>query len=88
VYTENKNNRSLPEMENKNKITQKDPRMDESDTERKQRELKESGTEMAHARSQLFDQIAQLEGAPANKDYLWDNIKMTKDSWSINYRNQ
>lgn len=88
VYTENKNNRSLPEMENKIKITQKDPRMDESDTERKQRELKESGTEMAHARSQLFDQIAQLEGAPANKDYLWDNIKMTKDSWSINYRNQ
>ena len=56
VYTENKNNRSLPEM--------------------------------AHARSQIFDQIAQLEGAPANKDYLWDNIKMTKDSWSINYRNQ
>ncbi|PTJ23930.1 hypothetical protein [Staphylococcus simulans] len=89
LYNENKHFKSLDELSQKVEFKNEHPMQDEAT--RKEFEGKESAETMAHARSQVYQQINEFEGKPINtKDYIWDNVKWDDglDDWTVNYRDK
>ncbi|MBI5974442.1 hypothetical protein [Staphylococcus canis] len=89
LYNENKHFKSLDELSQKIEFKNEHPMQDEET--RKELEGQESAGTMAHARSQVYQQINDFEGKPINtEDYVWDNVKWNNglDSWTVNYRDK
>lgn len=82
LYQKNKYNKSLPEMEKKIKIVNRDESIKLFDPDKNNIGM------MAHMRSQLYRMIREFGGELNNNAYLWDNIRLDKDgNWTVNYRN-
>lgn len=88
LYRKNKHLRSLQELADKLIISDTHPMADEKT--RQEFAKGENPNTMAHARSQVYQMIADYEGKPLEKEkYLWDNVEWKEDgNWNVNYRNQ
>ncbi|UDI77138.1 hypothetical protein HYI43_00690 [Staphylococcus taiwanensis] len=92
VYTENRHNKALPELNSKINIVDTVPKGSEDDgNPLSSKNLEKSGSVNAHYRNEVYQLISDFEDVPVSKtNYLWDDVKMTnhRGDWVVNYRNK